>query len=885
MSVSKTEQSILNFPRSLSRDTLNLIFHAAMESREYRFARQMVLSWLSVYPGDLAANAMLAKVFMAEGKIGQAIQVYERICRVDPEDILSQKALAFAYGEAQPEDYKRTLVSVYILGQRVDPSIGMPGWSTILRNARKALVDDRLDQAETLVFQAMALNQEHVLIGVTHLELIRARKDDASQAKFAEIYQSSWPETVLFKLALAEAKLAAGDEAAAVNLLHQCVAVDAGGQVSTRWWGKQHPYRPLWPEQLETSLNLGVPASVAARLGWNRLAASSAGDSQAGEPGIEEDRIQDKGSQTAHSQPAAAANQVQPPGTNGDPAHPPEEQDSSWLREAEADFEKLAKKMKAPAMAKSDGRFPVYVIFTTKTGLRSQFGEQSMQVIDQELQSLAEVIRRRSGWGAMVFYPDDIETTGKLGLATVGSNDPGKLKLALKDLDGALAKKGSRIGAVLIVGGAQVVPYHRLPNPTDDVDEEVLSDNPYATLDSNYFVPEWPVGRLPGESGADAGLLLQQIRQSVKYHTQAVQSPKTLQRLRGWINFLNLLSILRRVNGKVSSIGYTASVWRRSSLAAYRPVGEGRTLLVSPPTASGNFSPTRLTHPPLSYYNLHGLADTAEWYGQRDPFEVSESPEYPVALSIKDLPKNGSAPKVVFTEACYGGFISEKTEKESIALRFMSIGSMAFVGSTCISYGSVTTPLVGADLLGFLFWSALKEGYSVGEALAQAKVGLVREMTKRQGFLDGEDQKTLISFVLYGDPLVYHDGIQVNPKRLVRNQQRMAVKTVSDERSEPNSAGGVSDRIILQAKQAVEHYLPGLDRLEVQMKSQRLEMGEKNHRAARAHLGKQTAQKQYEDRTVVIFTRKVQIADKTHIRYARVTINREGKLMKMAVSR
>lgn len=884
MSMSKMKTTPSNYPRSLSCDTLNLIFNAAFDCKEYRFARQLVLSWLSVYPGDLAANAMLAKVFIAEGKIGQGIQVYEKICCIDPEDIVSMKALAMAYGPSQLEEYKRTLISVYILGQRVDPSIGMPGWSTILRNARKALVEDKLDQAETMVFQAMALNQEHVLTGITHLEVARAKKDEASLNKFSEIYQNRWPEVAVFKLALAEAKLAAGDEAAAVNLLHQCVAVDAGGQICTRWLGKQNPYKPLWPEQLETGLTIGVPASVAARLGWNRLAASSV-DQEKATRDAPVTRGQGKVTESAHSHQVEGQKHTQSDHMDSSISPETQERDTSWLKEAEADFEKLAKRMKTPALSKVDGRFPIYVIFSTKTGMRSQFGDESLTVIDQELQKLAETIRKRSGWGAMVFYPDDIETTGKLGMATVANNDPWKLKLALIDLDEALAKKGGRIGALLIIGGPQVVPYHQLPNPTDDADDEVLSDNPYAARDSNYYVPEWPVGRLPGENGADAGLLLQQIRQSIKYHSQAVKSPKKIQRIKDFVTFLNFLSIMRRSNRKVSSFGYTASVWRRSSLAAYRPVGEGKSLLVSPPSSTGSFNPTKLTHTPLSYYNLHGLADTAEWYGQRDPYEIGESPEYPVALSIKDLPKNGSAPKVVFSEACYGGFVSEKCEKESIALRFLSIGSMAVIGSTCISYGSVTTPLVGADLLGFLFWSALKEGYPVGEALAQAKIGLVREMNKRQGFLDGEDQKTLISFVLYGDPLVYHDGIQVNPKRFARNQQRMAIKTISDDRTEPNASSGVSEKILLQAKQAVEPYLPGLDRLEVQMKPQHLETSEKNHRAARLSLGKQSAQKNYSDRTVVIFTRKVQVADKTHVRYARVTVNREGKLMKMAVSR
>jgi len=41
---------------------------------------------------------------------------------------------------------------------------------------------------------------------------------------------------------------------------------------------------------------------------------------------------------------------------------------------------------------------------------------------------------------------------------------------------------------------------------------------------------------------------------------------------------------------------------------------------------------------------------------------------------------------------------------------------------------------------------------TIGEALKYAKVSLAREMQERQGYLDSEDQKTLLSFVLYGDP-------------------------------------------------------------------------------------------------------------------------------------
>lgn len=89
---------------------------------------------------------------------------------------------------------------------------------------------------------------------------------------------------------------------------------------------------------------------------------------------------------------------------------------------------------------------------------------------------------------------------------------PGKLKLALHDLDEKLSSKGEMIGALLIIGGNDIIPFHQLPNPTDDMDTSVPSDNPYASLDENYFIPQWPVGRMPDEKGTDAAFLLEQIR-------------------------------------------------------------------------------------------------------------------------------------------------------------------------------------------------------------------------------------------------------------------------------------------------------------------------------------------------------------------------------------
>ncbi len=902
MPVEQTSSSFSPIRRGkIDRTTLLLVIEVALESGEIRFARQAVLSWLSAYPGDLEFNALLAKIFFLEKKFNQSIQILEKLTALDAEDIRTQRLLAQAYTLTQNEQALGAKIRVFILGERMDPAVSIPGWAIILRNARRALEEEQYQNAEMNIYQALALNQDEILAAITHMKVLRALHDEAGIARFADLYHQRWTEGLVFRLARGEAKLAAGEESEAVQIIHQCAAEDASGQVCRRWWGEDHPYRPLWPTRYEIPLVIAIPAAVAGKLGWNRLAAAvlstESGEAIPTQNKPDEQVLEQKADQTAlegdvwkhfeeytEAELPAKLDEIQ---VQAQAKHLKKKQ-APWLKETEEEFERIAKRVKNPAVAKADGRFPIYVVFSTRSGLRAQYGEQTALVIGSEMNRLADVVRQHPGWGAMVFYPDDIECTGKLGMATTAGTDPWKLKLAIIDLDQALAKKGGRIGALLIVGGNEVVPFHRLPNPTDDSDEEVLSDNPYSTLDSNYFIPEWSVGRMPGEKGADAGLLLQQLRQAIQYHTQFRRLPKKLHLQPFLLEFLRFIFRLNRPQPAAQlsgSFGYTASVWRRSSLASFRPVGEERAMLISPPSETRTFDANKLVQSALGFYNLHGLAETAEWYGQRDPRDNSSTIEYPVALSIADLPKNGHSPKILFSEACFGGFILDKEEKSSLAMRFLSIGTRAMVASTCIAYGAVSPPLVGADLLANLFWTYLREGYSAGEALVQAKIGMAREMNKRQGFLDGEDQKTLVSFVLYGDPLVYHEGFQGKAKRLQRFQKHFSVKTISDHRNGDPQPIEAQDDYLQQAKAAVAPYLPGLDLADVRLRVQKVSDEVSTPIKDGGYGNTVMDKKQLQDRTVVIFRRNVRFGEHTHVHYARVTLNKDGKLMKMAFSR
>ena len=514
--------------RAITRPTLLVILEKSIETGEFRYARQLALNWLSVYPGDLEVNTWLAVALINDGKSSQGVQILEKVVKIDPEYLRPFKILAEVCENSNPTGLQQALFHMFMLGERVTTSISMPGWAIIFRNARRALQEGNLDTAETYVYQGLALYQDDILGCIVHLETIRALGESANLAKFAELYNNRWPDCVAFKLGLAEARLEAGDELDAVNLLHQCVAADAYGQVCTRWWGENHPYKPLWPDKFEISLDIAIPASVSGKLGWNWLAARSEIPVKLVDRPVEP-APQPKPVEKVEPAPSPLTAVVEPEVDTAKierkPAMP---QDPEWMRKAQKEFSKVAKHVKAPDLSKSEGRYPIYVVLSTKTGLRTQYGEQTQAILDAEMQTLAAAIRGKNGWGAMVFYPDDIETTGKLGMKTTAGIDPWKIKLSLNDLDTSLAKKGGRIGAVLIVGGPDVVPFHSLPNPTDDVDEEVLSDNPYATLDSNYFIPEWPVGRLPGEQGADVGLLLQQNSPNGEISPTVRQDPESL---------------------------------------------------------------------------------------------------------------------------------------------------------------------------------------------------------------------------------------------------------------------------------------------------------------------------------------------------------------------
>ncbi len=158
-------------------------------------------------------------------------------------------------------------------------------------------------------------------------------------------------------------------------------------------------------------------------------------------------------------------------------------------------------------------------------------------------------------------------------------------------------------------------------------------------------------------------------------------------------------------------------------------------------------------------------------------------------------------------------------------------------------------------------------------------------MHHRQGYLDGEDQKTLISFVLYGDPLAQPQRIERSPKNVARPiKQPSNVKTICDRVLEPETNQVVPDEVLKYVKHVVSQYLPGMEDAQVSFSTERAECHSPGHTCPTSQIKSRPLTRQ-PDRHLVTLSKQVQRECHVHPHFARLTLDGQGKLVKLVVSR
>jgi hypothetical protein len=913
------------------------IVQTAMSNREFQFVRQACLIWMASYPGDLLVNFIYATALVELGDNDMAIATLERLIRFDPE---FTEALAL-FARLKNHNNIDIETALSYLTRNIVPDKSLSPWLSALNQARAEFEAGEYSAAEKSVLESLAHNPNLPLPAIMHLHVVLQMSNATLLKTLSELYSSRWKDCLQIKIFSALADMSNDNDSAGVEKLHWAAAHDVSGQVVHRLLGPNHVYQPLWPEDLKVYLDLPVPANVAAELGWNILATGSSGAQSATAHSTTSAQVlSDAPTQAVSTKDMSAEEAIkallseqatvplrpgklfdilqEDPNIAADYSEIPTasffkediatlpvdgnfktqnfdesifnqetRQTVAALDEIQSDFDQVTRKINRPELSNADTRFPSYVFMTSRNNLNKKYGENTSQVIIDSIRNLSAKILELPGWNSTVFIPDDPENANELGTTLLETSNAETLKRALIDLDSKLSVKGEMIGALLIVGGNDIVPFHLLPNPTDDSDPNVPSDNPYATLDDNYFVQQWPVGRLPDEKGKDAGYLLEQLRflnneYSIKKKTKKSFVSNFLATL-----FSALFNWLRMFSTKpqnANHLGVSAEVWKTASSGVFGVIDDAKRLLTSPPTTNKNILENRKANGKFGYFNLHGLKESNEWYGQRDLSREGTDIEYPVALNTKTFTETTGAPSIVLSEACFGAWVLDKKVNESVALNFLSRGTRAFVGSTVIAYGAPGKTLVAADLLAHHFWTHVKNEVAVGYALMRAKLALASKMTADQGFLDGEDQKTILSFVIYGDPLASSKDIREMTKPIVRVATSPVIKTISDSRPDMIiKQDEMPNEILDKVRKVIKSYVPGMEEgkmaisplLGVMQSNADPELDRKNTLEAI----------QQSQRYVVTVKKSYEYRSKNFDQFARMTFDQKGKMVKLSTSK
>jgi hypothetical protein len=867
----------------LTRADLLTLIEAAFAAKQYTYARQAAQKYLAEWPGDLEFQFILARAYAAEGSANFAAGVLETLVAADPEDFKAHRLLGaqlLALGKA---DFSAHAFACAHVGDGLGTlkNLALPGWAA---SARASYLAEKIGDWQTAQREAESAVRADTLSPLPALAYLAPLWHSGQlelALPLAEGFHARWPKAVVFKLALAECLFTQGAPASlrATELLHEAATQDCTGQVAVRHWGVNHPYRALWETNFAAPAPGPLPAELMRALGLNQL--RSPKSQVAGGKW----QVADGKSQVANGK--SVGNNVQLPIIE-DPRSKTEGANnqlpvSEEVSEIQAQLDSLAHKLASKEtlkyrlknMLQREGR--LYVILSSRSRLTQAFGAEGFGRIDAALKALALNASLNTGMKSAVLYVDEAQTLTPFGLQPVDPAKAWDIKLLIGQLAAQLKAKEQSLGALLIVGGAHIIPFHHLPNPTDDPDPDIPSDNPYAAADENYFVPEWPMGRLPCGAERDPAQLIHAIEIAANAHRVEMTARASHSWLRQMWEWLQRWAMMKSAR---TSLGYAADVWKEASLAVFAQIGRPRDLLTCPPADASWFPIKQLAPSHISYFNLHGIEDGPDWYGQRGYDSTDDAPEYPVALRPADVVNSGRAPVIVFSEACYGANIFNKRVGEALCLRFLECGSRAVIGSTKIAYGSVTTPLIGADLLGRLFWQNANAGLPVGEALRRAKLQMAQAMHERQGFLDGEDQKTLISFVLYGDPLAAAPDA---PGK--KSKQSPPVTSVRPKDLPPTADDKAEGKIeippdtVAQIKGIVAQYLPGMREAELcgaYVQARCLNP----HRSAKNLTAKNTPRT-----TVVTLAKTFNANAHAHPHFARVTVDEKGSVVKLAVSR
>jgi hypothetical protein len=389
---------------------------------------------------------------------------------------------------------------------------------------------------------------------------------------------------------------------------------------------------------------------------------------------------------------------------------------------------------------------------TVKSRLEKKYNPKALAKINKAVADWITADAKRRIQTVHV-HVDDPTEMNNLGVAPVlGEATPEKIKQAIDDLWNKLTPTPDYL---VLFGSDDIVPMFPVPNPSfgnnsnTDTDKIVPTDNPYATHLSfspsdtdSYRIPERPIGRIPdmvsargaADGSGDPAWFIAYLDTATKYEPSAASVYTTPYAI---------------CTAEAEDAG--TDVMKKTF------TDTGLQPLLCPPHSDAADSPATRHElsAALHMIKCHGNKKEAAFYGFPDAVQHTRDNSC-AAITSKILTALPNAPTVVATMCCYGAqiFAPKDAYTWPVASTYLRKGALGFVGPTMMAW--VHTSDVGpADWIVQSYLKNVLAGESIGNALLASKQNYHSFYSLEDGIFADPDVKTLIEFILLGDPSIH----------------------------------------------------------------------------------------------------------------------------------
>ena len=379
---------------------------------------------------------------------------------------------------------------------------------------------------------------------------------------------------------------------------------------------------------------------------------------------------------------------------------------------------------------------------TYRRALQSKYRVVALAKIDAALRDWIAADAKR-GIRTVHVALDDAVAMAALNVPPVtGKPNAARTKRAIDALARALTPH-----YIMMLGGDDVVPMFHVHNPSfdsdpnGDTDRVVPTDNPYAcsrpyraAARESYLVPDRVVGRIPDLPCAPGAGDPQWLVTPLRHATGWQPRPRSFYGL---------------------AYATCTATWRQAGLATAKVLGIPEAdLMISPPTLDTTPLARRRLARTLHMTKCHGSEIDARFSGQRGK-------SFPDILFSDTLAPRIKPGTLVSAVCCYGAQVFAPSDPRNntpgslpISITYLAGGAVGFMGSTKVAWVG-SKEMMCADWVVASYLKKCLEGASTGAATLEAKQDYMQFLAGQGLRPDTADEKTMIEFVLLGDPSVH----------------------------------------------------------------------------------------------------------------------------------